>query len=90
MTKQQLVNLGYFFPWIHVLILHVNTVEWFSLSIDWLYQLLTNMTSLFSLTIYYPKDTNNEIIRSILANTLVAVKQHFFIKCNDGMLNIWF
>lgn len=90
MTKQQSINLTYFFPWIHVLIIHVKTTEWLSLSIDWLYHLLTNMTSLFSLTIYHPKDLKNEITQDLLGNTLLDVKKHFFIKCNDGVLTMWF
>jgi len=90
MTEQQLVTLSYFFPWIHVLILHINTLEWFSLLCDWLYHLLTNMNSLFSLSVYYPNDINDEKLRDLLLNTLVAVKKHFFIKCNNGILNIWF
>ncbi len=90
MTEKQLVNLSYFFPWIHVLTLYVNASEWFSLSNDWLYHLLTSMTSLFSLTIYYPKDMEDKKLHDLLANTLLAVKKHFYIKCNDGILNIWF
>jgi hypothetical protein len=90
MTEQQSVILSYFFPWIYVLILHVNTLEWFSSSNDWFFHLLTNMTSLFSLTVYYSKDIKDEKIRDLIANTLLTVKKHFFIKCNDGILNIWF
>jgi hypothetical protein len=91
MTEQQLISLSYFFPCIHVLILHVNTLEWFSLLNNWLYHLLTNMTSLFSLSVYYPNDIKDEIsIRYLLLNKLVTVKKHFFIKCNNGILNIWF
>jgi hypothetical protein len=90
MTEQQTVNLTYFFPWIHVLTLYVNTLDWFSSSNDWFYHLLTHMTSLFSLTVYYPKNLNDEKIRDLLANTLLAIKNHFFIKCNHGILNIWF
>ena len=90
MTEQQLVNLRYFFPWIRVLILYVDTLQSFSLSNDWLYHLLKNMTSLFTLTVYYPKHNEDKKIRDLLANTLLAVKRHFYIKCNDGILNIWF
>jgi len=90
MTEQQTVALKYFFPWINVLILHVNTLEWFSLSNNWLYHLLINMTSLFSLTIYYPKEIKDQKIRDLLANTLLAAKKHFFIKCNNGIVNMWF
>jgi hypothetical protein len=90
MTEQQTVALTYFFPWIHVLILHVNTLEWLSASNDWLYQLLTNMTSLFSLTIHYPKNIKDQNIRDLLINTLFAAKKYFFFKCNDGIVNMWF
>ncbi len=90
MTEQQSVNLIYFFPWIHVLTLYVNTLNWFSSSNDWFFYLLNNMTSLFSLTVYYPRNVNDEKIRDLLVNTLLALKKHFFIKCNHGTLNIWF
>jgi hypothetical protein len=90
MTGSQWSNLNYYFPWIHVLILYVNTLEWFSSSNDWLLHLLTNRSLLFSLTVYYPKNTEDEKIRDLLADTLLAIKKHFYIKCNDGVLNIWF
>ena len=90
MTEQQSTALTYFFPWTHVLILHISTSTWFISSNDWLCHLLMSMTSLFSLTIYYPKDIKDEKIRDLLANTLVAVKKHFFVKYNHGIVNIWF
>ncbi|UJR37480.1 hypothetical protein I4U23_030183 [Adineta vaga] len=90
MTKDQLVYVNYFFSQIHVLTLYVDTCKWFSLSIDWLHHLLTNMVSLFSLTIYYPKDTPVGNLQSLLVSELLAVKKYFFVKCTDGILNIWF
>ena len=90
MTKQQSVYLNSSFSWIQILTLHVNTLEWFSSSDNWLYDLLTNMTSLFSLTIYYPKTGKNYRFHDVLFNTLVTLKKHFYIKCDDGVLNLWF
>ncbi|CAF4008338.1 unnamed protein product [Rotaria sp. Silwood2] len=90
MTQEQSIYLKSFSPWIYILTLHVNTLEWFFSSNDWLYHLLTDMNSLFSLTVYYPKYLNNERLHDLLANTLLNVKKHFYIKCNDGILNIWF
>ncbi|CAF3772165.1 unnamed protein product [Rotaria sordida] len=90
MTREQAIYLKNFSPRIHILTLYVNTSEWFFSSNDWLYHLLTDMSSLFSLTIYYPKCMNNEKLHDLLANTLLNVKKHFYIKCNDGILNIWF
>lgn len=90
MTSEQSIKLFYFFPWIRVLILHFHTSKQFPITMEFLSHLLTNMTSLFSLTIYYPKDSNNEIIRESLANTLVNIKKHFYIKYDNGILTMWF
>lgn len=89
MTEQQSNYLISFAPWIQILTLHVNTLECLFTSNHWFYHLLTDMTSLFSLTIYYPKYTKDYKLNNLLANSLLNLKKHFFIKCNDGILNIW-
>ncbi|CAF0778519.1 unnamed protein product [Rotaria sp. Silwood1] len=90
MTQEQSIDLKNSFPQIQILTLYVNRLEWFFSSNDWFYHLLTDMRSLFSLTVYYPKNLNNQNLRDLLAITLLNVKKHFYIKCNDGILNIWF
>ncbi|CAF3272731.1 unnamed protein product [Rotaria socialis] len=90
MTQEQSMCLRNFFPWVQILTLYISTLDGCFTSNDWLYHLLTDMPSLFSLTIYYPKYLIDGTLRDLLANTLLTVKKHFYIKCNDGILNIWF
>ncbi|CAF1495744.1 unnamed protein product [Adineta steineri] len=89
-TREQIINLSKFFPSIHVLTFYVNASVWFYSSTDWLDYLLTSMVSLFSLTIYYPKDMIIKNFYQLLVNSLITIKKHFYIKCCDGILNIWF
>ncbi|CAF5201465.1 unnamed protein product [Rotaria magnacalcarata] len=90
MTPEQSMCLRDFFPCVQILTLYISTLDGCFSSNSWLYHLLTDMPLLFSLTIYYPTYLIDGNSRDLLANTLLNVKKHFYIKCNDGILNIWF
>ena len=89
MTERQYTQLCSYFPLLQVLILHVDSTELLSLSTCWLSDLM-KMTSLFSLTIHYPKAAETDYTRTSVVDTLLANKKHFFIKSKDGVLSIWF
>ena len=90
MTEQQSILVIYFFPWIDTLTLHFDSKTWQTLPDEWLFNLLIKMDSLFSLTIYYPVDVKQKNISDSLINTLTSLKKYFFLRNNDGIVNLWF
>lgn len=87
MNKETLTCLIEFFPCIRILTLYTDTSDWYFPSSDYLCHLVNDMNSLFSLTIYAPKYL---IDQNLLAVALLNVKKPFYIKCSDGILNMWF
>lgn len=90
MSDKQCLQLIACFPLLQVLILHVDSIDLFSLSACWLSNLITALKSLLSLTIHYPMLADTQDTRESLVSTLLASKKHFFVKSKDGVLNIWF